>query len=699
MYLRGRLKSLLLIFLGFIFAFYELFYIMKFNFFLYSILSRVGFDVRFLLNIPDIQLSMALLLSIIIIVTIVSKPSRFLGKLSILYDVTVCISGVVGFLFLFYVYEDVIKYGYLIPTPERLIMPLLALFALLDAARRVLGFSLPVIALGAILLAFYLEGFNVRMIVNHFYYAKEGIFSIPLFVMVSYVFAFIFFGSLLKSLGVGGYITEFLLALLGPRVKGVAKLAVASSMLMGTISGSSVANVMVTGTYTIPLSKRAGYPAHIAGAAEASASTGGQIMPPILGAAAFIMAEFLGRPYRDIMIAATIPAILYFFSVYMFLDRISKRYGLTTVRREDLPPLAPALKRVYLLTPIPLIAVLLLWGLEPQYAAIGSLGAVILLTWLGDNTIPLLFKVLMGAAMALVLIIGFLAGFPLGAALFFLGVSSIMLALAIAFVARGVSGIFQSLINTFSGTLDGVSTVFLAAALAGIVQGSLTLTGLAATIGFRILDIAGGNIFLVAFLVMIISLILGMGVPTTANYVITATIGGAALAIAVHDWTGLPMGSSRLVAHFFVFYFGILADVTPPVALASYAASGLAKADFWRTALTASKLSLAGYLVPYIFLLNPTLLILTVEWHLETLALFALGFAGAALTIIGLSSGIEGWLGGNLGPGERVLLVMLALLNIVQNPLDLSATIATLTIIAYTLIYLRNSRKSVLRSS
>ncbi len=698
MYLGERFKNIILISLGFIFAFYELLYVMKFNFFLYSIFSRVGFEARFLLNIPDIQLSMALLLSIIIVATIVSKPSRFLGRFSIIYDVIVCVSGVAGFLFLFHVYEDVIKYGYLIPTPERIIMPLLALFALMDATRRVLGFSLPVIALGALLLAFYLEGFNVRLIVNHFYYAKEGVFGIPLFVMVSYVFAFIFFGSLLTSLGIGRYITEFLLASLGPRVKGVAKLAVVSSMLTGTVSGSSVANVMVTGTYTIPLSKKAGYPAHVAGAAEASASTGGQIMPPILGAAAFVMAEFLGRPYRDIMIAATIPAILYFFSVYMFLDRISKRLGLTTVRREDMPPLAPLLMRIYLLTPIPLIAVLLLWGLEPQYAAIGSLGAVILLAWLGDATIPLLFKVLMGATMALFLAVGFWAGFPLGATLFFLGVSSIVLALAIAFMARGVSGVFGSLVYSFKSTLDGVSTVFLAAALAGIVQGSLTLTGLAASIGFRILDIAGGNVFLVAFLVMIMSLVLGMGVPTTANYIITSTIGGAALAIAVHDWTGLPMASSRLVAHFFVFYFGILADVTPPVALASYAASGLAKADFWRTALTAWKLSLAGYLVPYIFLLNPTLLILTVEWHFETLALFALGFAGAVLTIIGLSSGIEGWLGGSIGLSERFLLVMLALLNIVQNPLNLSATIIILTTAVYTFIYLRNSRKFRIRS-
>jgi TRAP-type uncharacterized transport system fused permease subunit len=191
--------------------------------------------------------------------------------------------------------------------------------------------------------------------------------------------------------------------------------------------------------------------------------------------------------------------------------------------------------------------------------------------------------------------------------------------------------------------------------------------------------------------VMLMSLVPGMGVPTTANYIITSTIGGAALAIAINSWTSLPLDSARLVAHMFVFYFGILADVTPPVALASYAASTLAKADFWKTALTATKLSLAGYLVPYIFALNPTLLILTVSWNLETVITFLLGLGGTVMTVLTLSSAIEGWHGGPIEWWERAILLALGVLNIVQEPLWLSATILTVTVAVYTLLYLRRT--------
>jgi TRAP transporter 4TM/12TM fusion protein len=585
---RQQIVFIVAVLAGFFLTFYELLYVMKLNFIAYSMLKALGHDLRLLLAIPDLQQSMALILAITTASVILLKPTRSLGRVSILYDVLMILFGLTGFLYIVYVYEDVVRIGYLTLTWDRLLMPLLAFIALIDASRRVLGYVLPALATLAVLLAWAYEGYNTRLVLNHFYYAKEGLFGIPLFVMVSYVFAFILFGSILTSLGVGRYITEFLLALLGRRVKGIAKLAVISSLAVGTVSGSSVANVMVTGTYTIPLSKRAGYPPHIAGAVEASASTGGQIAPPILGAAAFVMAEFLDRPYRDIMIAATIPALLYFFGVYVFIDRISKKLGLVSVRSEDIPPLKPLLTRVYLLIPIPLIALLLLWGLEPQYAALGSLGFVILLVWLsigGLGVIPkLLFIIIASTLTYFTLHIGF----SVALALFTLGVTSIFILLALSLAFKNARFIFKSLLEAFKNTIETVSPVFLAATLAGLIQGSLTLTGLAASIGFMILDLTGGNVFLVMVTVMLMSLVLGMGVPTTANYIITSTIGGAALAIAINSWTSLPLDSARLVAHMFVFYFGILADVTPPVALASYAASTLAKADFWKTALTAT---------------------------------------------------------------------------------------------------------------
>jgi len=689
---RQQIVFIVAVLAGFFLTFYELLYVMKLNFIAYSMLKALGHDLRLLLAIPDLQQSMALILAITTASVILLKPTRRLGRVSILYDVLMILFGLTGFLYIVYVYEDIVRIGYLTLTWDRLLMPLLAFIALIDASRRVLGYVLPALATLAVLLAWAYEGYNTRLVLNHFYYAKEGLFGIPLFVMVSYVFAFILFGSILTSLGVGRYITEFLLALLGRRVKGIAKLAAISSLAVGTVSGSSVANVMVTGTYTIPLSKRAGYPPHVAGAVEASASTGGQIAPPILGAAAFVMAEFLDRPYRDIMIAATIPALLYFFGVYVFIDRISKKLGLVSVRSEDIPPLKPLLTRVYLLIPIPLIALLLLWGLEPQYAALGSLGFVILLVWLsigGLGVIPkLLFIIIASTLTYFTLHIGF----SVALALFTLGVTSIFILLALSLAFKNARFIFKSLLEAFKNTIETVSPVFLAATLAGLIQGSLTLTGLAASIGFIILDLTGGNVFLVMVTVMLMSLVLGMGVPTTANYIITSTIGGAALAIAINSWTSLPLDSARLVAHMFVFYFGILADVTPPVALASYAASTLAKADFWKTALTATKLSLAGYLVPYIFALNPTLLILTVSWNLETVITFLLGLGGMVMTVFTLSSAIEGWHGGPIGRWERAILLALGVLNIVQEPLWFSATILTVTVVVYTLLYLRRAR-------
>jgi TRAP transporter 4TM/12TM fusion protein len=429
---RQQIVFIVAVLAGFFLTFYELLYVMKLNFIAYSMLKALGHDLRLLLAIPDLQQSMALILAITTASVILLKPTRSLGRVSILYDVLMILFGLTGFLYIVYVYEDVVRIGYLTLTWDRLLMPLLAFIALIDASRRVLGYVLPALATLAVLLAWAYEGYNTRLVLNHFYYAKEGLFGIPLFVMVSYVFAFILFGSILTSLGVGRYITEFLLALLGRRVKGIAKLAVISSLAVGTVSGSSVANVMVTGTYTIPLSKRAGYPPHVAGAVEASASTGGQIAPPILGAAAFVMAEFLDRPYRDIMIAATIPALLYFFGVYVFIDRISKKLGLVSVRSEDIPPLKPLLTRVYLLIPIPLIALLLLWGLEPQYAALGSLGFVILLVWLsigGLGVIPkLLFIIIASTLTYFTLHIGF----SVALALFTLGVTSIFILLALS---------------------------------------------------------------------------------------------------------------------------------------------------------------------------------------------------------------------------------------------------------------------------
>ncbi|MEM3984334.1 MAG: TRAP transporter fused permease subunit, partial [Sulfolobales archaeon] len=425
---------------GVVMAFYEIVLVMGLNFAIYTILKNVGLDLKFLLYVPDIQQSMAFVLGLAMLVAILIYPAskKEVSPTKIpLYDYVLALVAFLSMFYLSLIYPSVVRAGYVEATLPNIAIPIIAIVLLLESSRRSLGPALPIIAGAILALGFIFKGFNIRHLVNHIYFAREGIFSTPLFVMVSYVFAFVFFGSILEKIGVGEYITRFVMSLVGHRWGGPAKTAVLASALMGTISGSSVANVLTTGTFTIPLMKKAGYPPEIAGAVEPAASTGGQLMPPIMGAAAFVMAQFLGRPYRDIIIAAAIPAVLYFLSVYVFVDRLTKKLNVRPLDKSELPSFSQLVKGIYLLSPIPIITYLLLAGLEPQYCAIGSIGAAIISAWIYQRGVPLLTKLVAVTSIILLGLLGYALGLPISAAIFLSGCGAIALAIALGIAMKG----------------------------------------------------------------------------------------------------------------------------------------------------------------------------------------------------------------------------------------------------------------------
>ncbi|MCX8184675.1 MAG: TRAP transporter fused permease subunit [Sulfolobales archaeon] len=689
----GLISKVVLV-IGVLVTSYEIVIVMGLNFALYTILRNIGIELRFLLDTLDIQQSMAFVLGLVMAVAFLIYPAykKVLSLRIPIYDYVLASIAFLSMFYLVLVYPSVVRAGYVEATLANILIPTVAIILLLETSRRALGIALPTIAAIILLLGYVFKGFNIRHLVNHIYFAREGIFSTPLFVMVSYVFAFVFFGSILEKIGVGEYITKFVMSLVGHKWGGPAKTAVVASALMGTISGSSVANVLTTGTFTIPLMKKAGYPSEIAGAVEPAASTGGQLMPPIMGAAAFVMAQFLGRPYRDIIIAAVIPAILYFTSIYVFVDRLTKKLNVKPLSRSELPSFKSLVGKIYMLSPIPLITYLLLAGLEPQYCALGSIGAAIASAWIYQRGIPKSTKTLVVLSIVLVALTGFLLGLPVSTAIFVSGASAIVIAIALGLVLRGGRELVKAIISSFDTTIRSVTTIFLAASCAGLIQGTLTLTGWATEIGYRLVDLSGGNLFILMLTAMSISLVLGMGVPTTANYIITSTIVGAPMARAIHQITGIDIEASRLVAHMFVFYFGIMADLTPPVALASYAGSLLARSNFWRTALNATKLAIAGYLVPYIFTLNPAILILTAgAWTLETAFNLIYGLISSILSLLLLSAGIVGWHFSTVGVFQRALLVTMGFILLV--PISIRELIAIVTTVTYIALYIYNSRR------
>ena len=515
-------------------------------------------------------------------------------------DAFLAVLGAITPLYIVVFYKDLVQRAGM-PTPLDILIGIVGLLLVLEAARRVVGIPMGVISFLFIAYAFagpYIpgrlahRGADFSTLIGQLFYTTEGIFGIPLGVSSTFIFLFILFGAYLERTGLGQLFIDLSNAVAGWTAGGPAKVAVLSSALMGTVSGSSVANVVGTGSFTIPMMKKLGYKPEFAGAVEATASTGGQLMPPIMGAAAFLMAEFTNIPYKRIIAAAAVPALLYYFGVWAGVHFEAKKLGLRGLSRDELPKWNRIIiERGHLLIPLIAIIYLLVSGFTPMKAALWAIILSIAASWLRKGT-----------------------------------------RMAPVEIVRGLEAGARSALGIIAAT-----------ACAGVIIGVVTLTGLGLKLGASLVDLAGGRLLPTLFFTMITSLILGMGVPTTANYVITSTITAPAIIMILGKMAGLDPSVTApaniiLPAHMFAFYFGIIADVTPPVALAAFAGAGIAKANPIKTGINASKLAVAAFLVPYIFVINPQMLLFNVT---------TVGFIWMLITslagIVAIAASVNGW--------------------------------------------------------
>lgn len=484
----------------------------------------------------------------------------------------------------------------------------LAVILVLEATRRAVG--LPITIIASLFLAYaywgrqmpgFLKhrGVDLDNLVQSMYFTTEGILGTPLAVSATFIFLFLLFGSFLVQTGVGQYFNDLAVTIAGKRTGGPAKVAIFSSALQGTISGSSVANVVTSGSFTIPMMKKLGYRKEFSGGVEAAASTGGQLMPPIMGAAAFLMIEFIGIDYWSIAKAAAIPAILYFSGVYIMTHFEAKRNGLEGLNKEDLPDKREVFKKLYLLLPLVAIVFFLASGLSVIMAAFLGILTTMLVGLLRPERFRKLYiaTFVVGAIGYPILQLVIAGGLP-GSLIQSAFVGAAILTILVSYLFDG------NFSDTVNALVDGARTalgVVAATAAAGIIVGVVTKTGLGLKLANSLVALANEQLLLTLFFTMIAAIILGMGSPTTANYVITSTIAAPAIIL---------LGVQDLPAHLFVFYFGIVADITPPVALAAFAASGVSGGEPIRTGVNAAKLAIAAFIIPYMFVLQPQLLMI-----------------------------------------------------------------------------------------
>lgn len=518
------------------------------------------------------------------------KASWTRSKYVTIFDVVLAVVATVPFLYFLREYEQIaLRGGFLDPTDY--VMGILGVVVALEAARRVVR-NLAILAAIFLLYAFlgsYISGvfghagYSMDRLTQQLFWGSQGIFGIAIGVSATFVFVFIVFGVFLKYSGFSDFISDISLAITGHSPGGPAKVAVIASAMTGTINGSALANVATTGSITIPLMKRNGYSPRMAAAVEAVASTGGQFAPPVMGAVGFVMAEYLGLPYVVVMLAAVLPALLYYLAVLLVVHFEAKRQGLTGISRENLPRALEVIKQKgHLSLPLIILVVLLLMGYTPLFAGVVGIVCAVAASWIR----------------------------PSG--------------------GMGPKAILKSLEE---GARSAIG-VGVACMVIGVIIGVVSLTGLGLNLGFFIADFTGDSLFIAAALVMVMSIILGMGVPGVAAYVIVAAVGAPILTDA---------GVEPLAAHMFILFFASLSNITPPVALASYIAAGIAQEDETKVSLTAVKVGLIGFILPFIFIYNPQLLL-----DADDLAASLIPAVSAIATVILMTAGLQGWLLGSL---------------------------------------------------
>lgn len=472
----------------------------------------------------------------------------------------------------------------------QIIIGIIGVAALIEVTRRCVGIPILIVAGFFVCYALFVGLTNpsffgrVKYLIRNLFYTKEGILSTPVNVCSKFIVVFIIFGAFLERTGISSFFISLANCIAGRFAGGPAKVAVISSALCGMVSGSSVGNTVTTGSVTIPMMKKTGYKAEFSGAVEAAASTGGQIMPPIMGAAAFLMADFVGVPYSSIIGRAILPAVLYFLGIFVSVHLEAKKLKLTGIPKDELPKFSMLIKKIYLLLPL-----------------------VMLVIWVSGN-----YMTMQKAASI-----------------------SIILSVVVSLFDKERRITPKKILEAFEAGGRSTITVGAACGVAGIIAGSITMTGLANDLINGIVGIAGNHLIIALFLTMLCCIVLGMGVPTTANYCIMAATTAPIL---------IRMGVPALAAHFFVFYFGIVADITPPVALAAYAGSAIAKSNPMKTAINASKLAVAVFVVPYMFCYNPAMLLIETETSGPVTVLMMVRIViTSVIGIFGLSAALEGY--------------------------------------------------------
>ena len=516
------------------------------------------------------------------------------------YDIVLLIAGPGAYFFYAVNAQNVVQMSARVMQNDLyMIIGLIGILALVELCRRCVG--LPILCVAGVLLVytfFNLGGsadfkMTLYQVIRTMFYTFNGIFGGPISVCAKFIVVFIIFGAFLERTGIAQFFISLANAVAGAAPGGPAKVAVISSALCGMVSGSSVGNTVTTGSVTIPMMKKTGYKGEFAGAVEAAASTGGQIMPPIMGAAAFLMAEFTGEPYGTIAMRAILPAVLYFTGIYIAVHLEAKKLGLKGIPREQLPRVRQLLPKIYLLAPL-----------------------VLLVVMVSTNMYTMAFS----AAIAIVAAVA-------------VGLVNNVVEIASKSSNREDFLTFGKIIDALEGGAKGSITVAVACGVAGIISGCITVTGLASKLLSTIVSLSGGHMIIALALTMLCCIVLGMGVPTTANYCIMA----ATCAPILMDPS---IGVTKMAAHFFVFYFGIVADITPPVALAAYAGSAIAKADPMKTGFNATKLAIAAFIVPYIFAFSPQMLFVDVTGAFQVVQICI----SALLGIFGVAAALNGFL-------------------------------------------------------
>ncbi|MBP3926945.1 MAG: TRAP transporter permease [Clostridium sp.] len=545
------------------------------------------------------------------------------------YDILIMAAGALPFFYFAANAQSIIKLATRVTkNPVMVIIAIIAVLSLMELCRRCVG--IPILCVVGALLVYTFSTVRFGKVIYDLFYTTTGVMNTPINVCAKYIVVFIIFGAFLERTGISNFFIDLANSLCGSSAGGPAKVAVISSALCGMVSGSSVGNTVTTGSVTIPMMKRCGYKPEFAGAVEAASSTGGQIMPPIMGAAAFLMAEYMGVPYGTVALKAILPAILYFAGIYIAVHLEAQKLGLKGIPKEELPRMRVLIKKIYLLAPL-----------------------VVLVALVASNTFTMQFS----ASVA------------------------IFIAIGVGLINKDDRITPKKIVDALEAGGKGTVTVAVACAMAGLVAGCITSTGLASKLITAIVAVSQGKPIIALFLTMLCCIVLGMGVPTTANYCIMAAT-CAPILIAPE------IGINLVCAHFFVFYFGIVADITPPVALAAYAGSAIAKAPPMKTAFNATRLAIAAFVVPYILAFNPAMVFIDTN-VVQVIQICITSLLG----IFGIAASLNGYLYGKLNPLFRAVMIVGGLA--MMYPGTMTDIIGFIAVVGITAFQRMKSKKTV----